>query len=58
MCIMSRIDGIFNENLYILNMFLIHKEKLKVKCSNKMHTSFQPVQKASLARLALRCALA
>lgn len=54
MCIMSRIDGIFNENLYILNMFLIPNEKLKVKCSNKTHTSRQPVQNDSLARLASR----
>lgn len=57
MCIMSRKNGIFNENLYILNMFLLPKEKLKVKCSNKMHTSCQPVQNASLARLASRSAL-
>jgi len=56
MCIMSRKDGIFNENLYILNMFLIPKEKLEVKCSNKTHTSCQPVQKASLARFTSRSA--
>ena len=42
------------EFVYILDMFLIAKEKLKVKCSNKTHTSCQPVQKASLARLASR----
>jgi hypothetical protein len=54
MCIMSRIDGIFNENLYILNTFFVTKEKLEVKCSNKTHTSCQPVEDDSLARHASR----